>query len=64
MSSFTCPQCGTDIIDSETGYITGCPHYPKEDLAKLPMGDVEDGMSIDEGDKLAIYLLKKQNSLA
>lgn len=35
MSNFTCGECGTDIIDSETGYITGyavmeaesCDHY-------------------------------------
>jgi hypothetical protein len=28
MSNFKCSKCGTDIIDSENGYITGCEHYP------------------------------------
>lgn len=28
MSNFTCPHCGTNIIDSPRGYITGCEHYP------------------------------------
>jgi hypothetical protein len=28
MSNFKCDKCGTDIIDSEKGYITGCIHYP------------------------------------
>lgn len=30
MSSFQCPNCGTEIIDSPTGYETGCEHYPLE----------------------------------
>jgi len=30
MSSFTCEYCGTDIIDTDAGYITGCEHYPIE----------------------------------
>ena len=28
MSSFYCEKCGTAIIDSPNGYITGCEHYP------------------------------------
>lgn len=28
MSSFNCKQCGTDIVDTERGYVTECPHYP------------------------------------
>ena len=28
MSSFYCVKCGTAIIDSPNGYITGCEHYP------------------------------------
>lgn len=28
MSSFICEYCGTHIIDTDKGYITGCEHYP------------------------------------
>ena len=28
MSNFYCKKCGTAIIDSPNGYITGCEHYP------------------------------------
>lgn len=43
MSSFYCEHCGAPITDSENGYITFCPHYPKiekepetvDDLKKL-----------------------------
>jgi hypothetical protein len=29
MSSFSCEQCGTDILENESGnYITECEHYP------------------------------------
>jgi hypothetical protein len=31
MSNFACEHCGTVISDSETGYVTGCEHYPIED---------------------------------
>ena len=27
MSSFICEHCGTHIIDTPDGYITGCEHY-------------------------------------
>jgi len=30
MSSFICEKCGKNIIDSDTGYITECDHYPME----------------------------------
>lgn len=30
MSSFTCEHCGTPIIDTPDGYITGCNHYAPE----------------------------------
>ena len=30
MSNFTCDKCGTELLDSPTGYTTFCPHYPKE----------------------------------
>ena len=35
MSSFICPECGTEILDTPTGYITGCPHYPLKRGKKL-----------------------------
>lgn len=28
MSSFLCEHCGTEILDSRDGYVTGCIHYP------------------------------------
>jgi len=28
MSNFVCEHCGEAIIDTPTGYITGCKHYP------------------------------------
>ena len=34
MSSFTCEQCGTDCIDTPSGYITGCEHFPVENTGK------------------------------
>lgn len=34
MSNFKCEKCGTDIIDSPTGYVTRCGHYPKERAAR------------------------------
>lgn len=30
MSNFLCSQCGTALIDSSTGYVTFCKHYPLE----------------------------------
>lgn len=32
MSNFICPECGKEIIDSLKGFLTGCPHYPIEEL--------------------------------
>ena len=28
MSSFQCEHCGTNILDGDKGYYTGCEHYP------------------------------------
>jgi hypothetical protein len=28
MSNFTCSRCGIANIDSPTGYVAGCAHYP------------------------------------
>ncbi len=61
MSNFICPTCGTEIIDSETGFISGCQHFPKDDLTELSGKQMSDGMSIDDADRLAFFLLKKQN---
>lgn len=35
MSSFYCEHCGAEILDSPTGYTTGCKHYPLEDVQEL-----------------------------
>jgi hypothetical protein len=35
MSSFKCEECGKEILDSPTGYTTGCPHHPlKPDIVE------------------------------
>ncbi len=34
MSGFKCSFCGTDIIDTPTGYVTECEHWPKERYTK------------------------------
>ena len=47
MSNFTCPNCGTDIIDSPTGYVTECEHYPKEPVRDMPI-DVVRELRADE----------------
>ena len=36
MSNFICSACGTLIIDSPGGYLTGCEHYPKEEPEFAP----------------------------
>lgn len=43
MSSFICEKCGTEILDSPHGYLTGCEHYPtvKEVLTARPMRDCQ-----------------------
>lgn len=28
MSNFACETCGTVCVDSPSGYLTGCEHYP------------------------------------
>lgn len=42
MSSFNCPICKIAILDSPHGYITGCEHYPMEELKPLPTNERED----------------------
>lgn len=62
MSKLICPTCGTEVIDSETGDVVGCPHFPKDDLTELSGKQMSDGMSIDESDRLAFRLLKENNN--
>jgi ssDNA-binding Zn-finger/Zn-ribbon topoisomerase 1 len=35
MSNFICKKCGAAIYDTDFGYISGCEHYPIEDLGKV-----------------------------
>lgn len=35
MSSFKCDICGKDILDTPAGYVTGCFHYPVDDLLPI-----------------------------
>ncbi len=35
MSTFICDKCGTAILDSENGYVTGCEHWPLEKIERL-----------------------------
>jgi len=30
MSNFYCDKCGAPCFDSDTGYTTGCKHYPSD----------------------------------
>lgn len=59
MSSFICPHCGKDILDSHTGYITGCEHYPKEDFIEHSGKHMSDGMNQEEADLLAFEQMTK-----
>lgn len=54
MSNFTCEKCGMSIIDSDDGYITGCPHYPNITDGLMPLDD-----DIDEWDGGLIEIVKK-----
>lgn len=36
MSNFHCKHCGTAIVDTPNGYITGCEHYPIEQVKRIP----------------------------
>ena len=37
MSNFICEQCGVIQYDSETGYTSGCQHYPPESVRTVLM---------------------------
>lgn len=32
MSNFACEKCGTICYDSAIGYVTGCEHYPPDNV--------------------------------
>src|SRR3990167_6388453 len=36
MSNFKCNKCGTEILDSPNGYLTGCKHHPHKIIAGKP----------------------------
>jgi len=38
MSNFKCEKCGTNIMDSEEGYIRGCCHYPPDKVPPKAFG--------------------------
>lgn len=60
MSSFTCPHCNTVILDSTTGYITGCEHYPIEDFTDQAGKHMSDGATQEEADILAFIQMKRE----
>lgn len=41
MSSFNCGYCGTPILDSPTGYTTGCKHYPLKENKEIELTRAE-----------------------
>jgi len=48
MSNFKCPHCGTLILEGEDGnYITGCEHYPMEQVKRdrKKEQDIEQGIN-------------------
>lgn len=34
MSNFICANCGAECIDTDRGYITGCEHYPADQVLR------------------------------
>lgn len=63
MSNFICPECGEEIIDSRSGYVTGCEHFPEEDFTDLAGKHMSDGKSQGEADLLAFKEMMKQKEL-
>ena len=41
VSNFHCEHCGTAIIDSPTGYVAGCEHYPLGGPERMPESVLE-----------------------
>lgn len=63
MSSFQCPECGKNIIDTLNGYVTGCEHYPIEDFTELSGKHMSDGKDQAEADLMAFQQMIKQGRL-
>ena len=38
MSSFNCEKCGTPCLDTGSGYVTGCKHYPADHTKMILIG--------------------------
>lgn len=52
MSNFLCDKCGIANIDSPTGYVAGCQHYPPEHGRYVVVsfgGDTFDGSAFYDG---------------
>ena len=62
MSSFMCDICDAEIIDTNTGYITGCEHYSIEDLTELSGKQMSDGATRLAADEMAVKLIKQYRS--
>lgn len=43
MSHFACEQCGVPQLDSESGYVSGCCHYPPQESFRDVSVVFEDG---------------------
>ena len=61
MSSFTCPECGKDILENKDGHFkTECPHCSREEFMELSGKLMSDNASQEDADILAFQLMKKQ----
>jgi len=61
MSSFTCPECGKNILEDKTGhYTTACTHYPIEEFTELSGKLMSDGAEQEDADVLAFALMKRE----
>jgi len=63
MSNFICPECGKEILDSRTGYITGCPHFPAEEFTESSGKHMSDGMERIDADLLVFRQMIRQRRL-
>lgn len=63
MSNFICPTCGTEVIDSKTGDVVGCPHFPKDDLTEMSGKFMSDNKGREEADRLAIINISKEKTI-
>lgn len=55
MSSFQCELCNYNIIDTDQGYVSACPHYPLEDkrhvlsYIKVSIAELDQKLSLISG---------------